>query len=143
MRSCERCGTPFEAKRRDARFCSGRCSKAARRLAEREASHAMPRPFTRQDALEDVAAACELLPADVALLEGRHPEGEDEAVDELIAGLLAHVASLERLRVWLAGSPPPTPVDFCSAGGSRGSDLPVSTRPSPLIGRTSDDEHTR
>jgi hypothetical protein len=30
-RPCEHCGEPFEARRRDARYCSGRCRTAAHR----------------------------------------------------------------------------------------------------------------
>ncbi|MGY2702213.1 hypothetical protein [Nocardioides sp. HB32] len=99
IRACERCEATFGAKRRDARFCSPRCQKAARRRAA-------PRsPMSRAEALEELAAMLEFLPADMDLLESRFPEGEDD-VDEVLAGMEVTWRSLERIHAWLTSVPP-------------------------------------
>lgn len=97
--TCEHCGTAFRASRSDAKFCGDRCRKASRRQRLRVA--ALAAPFSLNDAIEDVAAMVELLPADLAVLEGLHPTGESDDVDDVLGGLWTHLSSLERLLPWL------------------------------------------
>jgi hypothetical protein len=95
------CGETFQPRRANQRYHSPRCGELFRKRRQRGGTPV--RPWTRRDVVENVDAALELFPADLAALEERHPEGEDPVIDELIGGLWTHVATLERLRSWLAG----------------------------------------
>lgn len=96
-KACEWCGRELPARPKTKRFCGASCRGKAHRVSRRlQRAHAAA-PLTWAEAREELAAALELLPADIATLEERHPEGEDPVMDELIGGLETHLRSLEQL----------------------------------------------
>lgn len=106
-RDCEECGTTFVAKKRTAKYCSTSCRVRANRrpakigLAKSEAVAEAP---SIDETRAELQAMLRLLPVDIAQLELRHPHGEDPVMDELIAGLDAHLHGLERVQAWVEAS---------------------------------------
>lgn len=104
--TCEHCGETYIAKRRNGRFCSDRCRGRAYRRQTRRAPLRAVRAIDRAEVLAELDATLELLPRDIALLERRHPFGEDADVDELIGGLDTLQSALERIREWVRTETP-------------------------------------